>query len=79
MDITFDLKSITARQMQAFLKAVADSDFEIMANTFTSVVVECPAQWGDPKNPETYLDLPYYGGFKDTIEAFIEESKKYMN
>ncbi len=79
MDITFDLKNITARQMNTFLRAVSVNDLEVIADTLTLVVVECPAQWGDPKNPETYLDLPYFGGFQETIEALIEESKKFTN
>ena len=65
--------------MNKFLQAVSANDLEVIADTLTLVVVECPAAWGDPKNPDTYLDLPYFGGFQETIEALIEESKKFTN
>jgi hypothetical protein len=79
VNIVFDLDKITARQMGVFLKATQDSDLEAIADTLAVVVQECPAEWGDPSKPDTYLALPYFGGFQDTINALIEESKKYTS
>ena len=79
MNIVFDLDKITARQMGTFLKATSENDLEAIAATLALVVKECPAEWGDPSNPETYINLPYFGGFQATIQELIEESKKYTN
>ncbi|KKK72798.1 hypothetical protein LCGC14_2900300 [marine sediment metagenome] len=79
MDVIFDLKEITARQMGAFLKAISDNDMEAMAETLTIIVTECPAAWGSPGDVDTFANLSFYGEFQDVINAFTEESKKYTS
>jgi hypothetical protein len=65
--------------MGNFLRGTANNDLDIMSETLAMVIVECPADWGDPKDPETYANLPFYGAFQDVVNDMTEESKKYTS
>mgnify|MGYP001136854776 CR=1 FL=1 len=70
----FDFEGVKARDMIPYGQAVQASDFETMAVILAERVVECPAEWGDPKNPDTYLD----GSFEDvTKPAFTALAEWY--
>jgi len=71
--LKIDITHITAREMQAFLKAAKENDYEVMAETFTTLITEFP--FGDPKKVDTYLDLPYYGDSENPLSfsALIAE------
>lgn len=72
--LTFDLRKVTAKDMKKFFAATREQDTDGQAETLARVVVVCPKEWGDPTDPETYANLPYFGEFKDVIEAFVNES-----
>jgi hypothetical protein len=35
--------------------------------------VSCPPEWGDPKSPETYQNLPWKTTFQDAVKALSQE------
>lgn len=70
--VEFDLTKVTARDMHEFIRAGRESDIPALAETLAKVVTRCPAEWGDPRNPETYINLPYFGEFQQVIKQFSE-------
>ncbi len=68
-----DLSKVTAREMGEFFQAARENDMDTLAEIFAQVVVACP--YGDPTEVDTYLDLPFFGGFQDVLEAVVEASK----
>lgn len=60
-DLQFDieaLKHLKAREMQSLIKM---NDLEATAAILAKYVTACPAEWGDPKSADTYLELPMRG------------------
>jgi hypothetical protein len=69
--VVFNLKRLRARDLKtlASFNAIdpnADAitkatkvveQYDRIAALFSRVIVECPAEWGDPTNPDTFLDL----------------------
>lgn len=72
--LSYDLSTVTAAQMDTFFRAVETNDIKVLADVFAVVVVTCP--FGDPRNPDTYLNLPFYGAFKDVLKGMIDAAKK---
>lgn len=72
-ELTFDLSKISARDMGNLNKALKTVDTEAAADVFARIVTACP--WGDPADPETYLDLPFYGGWTQLTEGLNEAAK----
>lgn len=72
--LVVDLSKVTAREMNAFFKALQTYDLEAMATFFTRVVTSCP--WGDPTSADTFLDLGFFDGFESVIDAVTETAKK---
>lgn len=72
-ELRFDLHAITARQMAALNRAIKANDIEAVAGFMTDLCVECP--YGDPKDPETFLNLPYFGEFQTVIKALAEAGR----
>jgi len=75
--VKFDFRKVTARQMSEVFRAARENDMTGMAEIFAKIVVECPPEWGNPNDPGTYLDLPYYGedGFLGLLRHFTSESQ----
>jgi hypothetical protein len=71
--LEFDLSRISAREMAAFFEAARKSDIPALAAVMAKVVVACP--WGDPHSAETYLDLPFFGGFQEVIDGLAAAAK----
>jgi hypothetical protein len=71
--VQYDLKRVTAREMHGFFKAARENDIVTLASVLTKVVVSCP--WGDPSDPNTFLELPFYGAFQDAIEGLVNAAK----
>jgi hypothetical protein len=71
--VKFDLSKISAKTMTQFFKANKENDYDSMAVIFTVVVTECPPQWGDPKNSETFSALPFYSAFRKLIGKLVDE------
>lgn len=73
-ELAIDLSKVTAREMNSFFKAAENRDVEALSVFFTRVVTACP--YGDPTQPETFLDLPFFGAFQDVLVAVGETAKK---
>ena len=71
--LEYDLSRVSAREMAAFFEAARSSDIPALASVMAKVVVACP--WGDPRDPNTYLDLPFYGAFQDVIDGLADAAK----
>lgn len=52
------LGKIKAREMHTLMKP---SDLEAVAAVLAKYITACPPEWGDPKSPDTYMDLPFKG------------------
>lgn len=76
LNIEFNLRNLTARDMTGFFRATRENDHDGIAAVLAKVVTACPAEWGAADDPDTYLNLPYFGEFQDVIEAFSEEAAK---
>lgn len=75
-DLTFDhaaIDALTADDMGNFFKAARENDNHGMAKLFAKVVKTCPSEWGEPHRPSTYMQLPYFTGFKRVLNTFVEE------
>ncbi len=70
--LTFDLTRITARDMQHFFEANRAQDYTALAEIFAQTVTTCPAEWGNPNTPETYLRLPFFDTFRVVISQFAK-------
>lgn len=68
--VKFNFNRVTAKFMTQFFKANKENDYDTMASIFSTVVTECPAAWGDPAKPDTYLELPFFPVFRDLISHF---------
>lgn len=77
-ELQFDLDSlgkIKAREMNSLIKM---NDLETTAGILAKYVTACPVAWGDPKSPDTYLDLPLRGesgSMQAVINAMAEAIK----
>jgi len=78
MNLEFNLRNLTAQEMNDFLAAVGTNDLVAVSTTLAQVVTKCPPDWGDPADANTYLALAYFGEFQDVIEALTEASKKFL-
>ena len=74
---TFDLTRITAREMPDFQRAMTQQDTETVAAFLAKIVVNCPhlPADADAHDPETYLELPYYGAFQAVVDDLGEATK----
>lgn len=76
--LRFDLDAlgkIKAREVNSLIKS---DDLEVTAAILAKYVVTCPSGWGNPKSPDTYLDLPMRGetgSLKSVIDAMAEAIK----
>jgi hypothetical protein len=67
--VVFNRSKVKARDKVNLLKSVSKDApvevqlnwmaqrYEYLAEFFSRVVAECPPEWGDPTNPDTYLNL----------------------
>ena len=70
MDLQFDteaLLKIKAKEMHRLMKP---TDLEQVAAIMAKYVTACPSEWGDPKSPDTYLELPF-AGETDSLTAVM--------
>jgi len=71
--VTFNLRKITGTQMGKFFAAARANDVEGVAEGLTHVVETCPAEWGDPSKPETYLNQSYFDVLEPLVLDFSDE------
>ena len=76
MGVTFNFDNLTAKEMTDFFRFNREQDFVGMSKVFASVITKCPAEWGDPKKPETFADLPYFPKFKPLTALFVQEAQE---
>lgn len=62
VEMRFDLGAATARDITPLLKGLSGGKLSNMAAILAKVALECPADWGDPNEVETYAKLPMNGG-----------------
>lgn len=72
LPLTFDLTRINARDMQRFFEANRAQDYATLAEIFAQTITACPAEWGNPNAPETYLNLPFFDVFRAVISQFVK-------
>lgn len=73
VELRFDLRRITAREMAVLNKAIRENDIELVAEYMASVCIECP--YGDPKDKDTFLGLPYFGEFQTVLIALAKAGR----
>ena len=73
--VTFDLTRVTAGEVAALQKALVAADTVTAAGIYAKAAVDCPSEWGAPNDPQTYLNLPYYGEFDELLAIWIEAGK----
>jgi hypothetical protein len=66
-DLAFNFKGITSYEMGAFLQAIRTSDIPAICEGMARIVTTCP--YGEPGDPATYGNLPYFGEFQDVVTA----------
>jgi hypothetical protein len=74
--VTWNLKAMSARDAVVFDKAVVSGDVEAAAAALAKVITECPPEWGAPNDPETYLNLPFFGEFGELVAGVRAEAGK---
>lgn len=72
LPVKFDLENYTGRDAAAFMDASKNNDLFGMCQFLATVVVECPVEWGNPSDPETYMNLPMKKVLKRLINQFGE-------
>lgn len=71
--VKFNFRKLTAGQFDVLLKASRELDIPAIAEVFAGGVVEaCPKGWGQPDDPNTYKNLPYFGEFTALLRAANE-------
>lgn len=68
--VVFDLTHITAGEMSAFLAGLRDSNSRQIGVGFSKLVSNCPREWGEPDQAQTYINLPYFGEFQELVKQF---------
>lgn len=71
----YDLTRIKAREMQSFFRAARENDMATLADVFARVVVSLP-DGRDASDPETYLEMTYYGEFTQILNGMVDAAKK---
>ena len=71
----YDLTRVTAREMQAFFRAARANDVDALAAVFARVVVDL-GDGRDAGDPNTYLDMPFYGEFQAVLGGMVSAAKK---
>lgn len=74
--VTYNLSSLKARDVSILMNASQTGDVEAMAAMLARVVTDCPPEWGKPDDPNTYLELDFYGAFMDLIDGIGVTAKK---
>jgi hypothetical protein len=66
--VAFDISEMTVRDGMAFQRALRSWDVPEIAALLARFATSCP--WGDPNDPETWANLPFFSEFKGAISAF---------
>lgn len=74
-ELVFDLSKVTAAEVARLQKALAEGDVEFVAGVLTKTVKQCPADWGAPTDPQTFLNLPFYVEWQQVIDGLVAAGK----
>lgn len=74
LDVKFDMRKMTARTFQDFVEGAKNSDFERVSGVLAKIVKECPAEWGAPDDPQTYMNLPMFDEYKRLLQLVNDEA-----
>lgn len=58
-EIEFDLANFKVRDLRDLSRAQREGDVDAQLAIYAKFIVSCPKAWGDPKDPDTILDLNY--------------------
>lgn len=73
--LQFDMRKLTAKGMSDFLRASKENDLETMSAVFAQCAVSVPDAWKiDAKKAEDWLNLPYFGEFREAMTEFMREA-----
>ncbi len=73
--LKFDFRTITAFEVDDFLKVFKSSDIRKQAETLAKFCTACPPEWGKYDDPETFGKLPWRGEdgtFNHARSAFMD-------
>lgn len=74
LDVKFNMRNLTAALFQQLLEGGKANDSRAISEVLARVVVECPGEWGAHDDPQTYLNLPYFGEFQQLIQQMTSEA-----
>lgn len=74
--IEFDLENFSTSDWEKFNKAIKEGRVSDMVEVYTQLILMCP--WGDPKNPDTFLDLNFATEFNRIAVAFNQAVQRYQ-
>lgn len=74
-ELIFDMTRVTAGEIALLQKSLRTADTETAAGIYAKTITQCPAEWGAADDPQTYLNLPYFGEFQDIVDAWFEAGK----
>ncbi len=73
--IKFDFTKVSARRIRDLNKGFADGAIDDIAKIYAEIIVACPPEWGAPNNPDSYIDLDFYGVFRAIVTVLNEAGK----
>lgn len=73
--IKFDFKRVTARRIRDLNKAFAAGNIDEVAAIYASIIIACPSEWGAPSDPDSYMDLDFYGDFRAIVDLMTDAGK----
>ncbi|MBN1964050.1 MAG: hypothetical protein JW910_05355 [Anaerolineae bacterium] len=77
--VVFDLSQVTVLEWAEYVEMSNDSTLALttkakrQAAFFAKHMKSCPAAWGDPHDPNTYLSRPYFTEFEPIVVALWRE------
>lgn len=75
--LEFDLMIMTAEEFGAFIGSVKGPEhIQKMSDSLARLVKKCPAEWGPKEDPQTYMQLSWFGVWKKVIFPGFREALK---
>lgn len=75
MVMKFDLETPTAEDMRTPLLRIRTTPMVGIAELLAKVAVECPTEWGDPREVKTYSSKP----FREVLSSAYREYREAMD
>lgn len=71
--VTFNLETITGEEMADFFDAARKNDIRGVSAGLALVIDACPAEWGNPRDPKTYLKQSYFKVLEPLVLDLADE------